>query len=272
MPLWHCWQHCLRRPWLRLAYRALRSREGRGYAWLQLTSSVPLFQDHGTTSMDRYPQLFAFVRRALSGSATPRLLSFGCATGEEVASLRRYFPEASITGVDIHPGHIATCLAGVQARPDPKTKFRLAGNTAGEASASYDAIFCLAVMRRGDLARHPVERCDHLIRFADFEAQVEDFARCLRPGGLLVLRHANFRLCDTRAAHRFETILSLPTSARVQAETPLFGPDNRRLPIIADDAAVFRLREQAGDSAVERAQVGSVVPDDTDFTVKGSSA
>lgn len=79
------------RPWrrlqamtgLRLLYRALRSREGRGYAWLKITSPEPLFQDYGTTSANRYPRLFGFVQESLSGTAAPRLLSFGCSTGRK---------------------------------------------------------------------------------------------------------------------------------------------------------------------------------------------
>lgn len=225
---------------VRLLYRAMRSREGRTYAWLQLTSPVPLFQDYATTSMDRYPTLFSFVRQTLGADRHVRLLSFGCASGAEVFSLRAYFPNATITGVDIHPDSVRACLRQLRDRPDPGLQFRLAGDTTGEADGAYDAIFCLAVLRRGDLGTYRGERCDHLIRFEDVEAQLLDFARCLRPGGLLVLRHANFRLRDTQAARWFDTALCVPTPAR--ADTPLFGPDNRRLAEQADEQAVFRRR------------------------------
>lgn len=225
---------------VRLLYRALRSRQGRGYAWLQFSSPVPLFQDHATTSMDRYPALFDFVQQALGADRRARLLSFGCASGEEVFSLRAYFPRAAITGLDIHPDAIRACHRHLGTRPDAGLQFRLAGSTAEEADGSYDAIFCLAVLRRGDLAAHRGQRCDHLIRFEDVQAQLLDFARCLRPGGLLVVRHANFRLRDTQAARWFETALCLPMPPR--ADTPLFGPDNRRLAVQADEQVVFRRR------------------------------
>ncbi|AOL17937.1 SAM-dependent methlyltransferase [Xanthomonas phaseoli pv. phaseoli] len=228
---------------VRLLYRALRSRQGRGYARLQLSSPVPLFQDHATTSMDRYPALFGFVQQTLGADSQARLLSFGCASGEEVFSLRSYFPKAMITGLDIHPDAIRACYRHLGARPDTGLGFRVAGNTAEEGDGSYDAIFCLAVLRRGDLAAHRGDRCDHLIRFEDVQAQLLDFVRCLRPGGLLVLRHANFRLRDTEAARWFDTVLCLPTPAR--ADTPLFGPDNRRLPVQADEQSVFRRRATA---------------------------
>ncbi len=49
------------------------------------------------TKMDRYPEIFGQVReyfagRGLADSPDLRLLSFGCSTGEEAFSLRRYFP------------------------------------------------------------------------------------------------------------------------------------------------------------------------------------
>src|SRR5579862_8906410 len=56
-----------------------------------------LFQYRSLTRTDRYPEIFGFVRTQLPPSA--RLLSFGCATGEEVFSLRTYFPAAVIRGL-----------------------------------------------------------------------------------------------------------------------------------------------------------------------------
>ncbi|PPT99676.1 class I SAM-dependent methyltransferase [Xanthomonas arboricola] len=239
------WRRLAHFSWAKQLYRALRDRESRTYTWLRLTSAASVFQDYGTTAMDRYPTLFAFAQDTLGATGNLRLLSFGCSSGEEVFTLRSYFPEAAITGLDIHPGHIAACNLRLQRQPDSAIQFRLAGSTARETAASYDAIFCLAVLRRGDLASHQGERCDHLIRFEDVQAQLLDFARCLRPGGLLMLRHANFRLRDTAAARWFDPVLRLPLAA--QADTPLFGPDNRRLPVQSDDEVVFRRREHPSD-------------------------
>jgi len=81
-----------------------------------------------------------------------------------------------------------------------------------------------------------VTRCDHLIRFEDFAHGVADLERCLKPGGLLIIRDSFFWLCDAPVGRAFETILQLPTGAA----TPLFGPDNRLLPDCEYPDAVFR--------------------------------
>src|SRR5581483_6848361 len=65
------------------------------------------FQPFNDTQPDRYPAIFRFVQARLGAETPAAILSFGCATGEEVFSLRRYFPRATIKGVDINPGNIA---------------------------------------------------------------------------------------------------------------------------------------------------------------------
>jgi hypothetical protein len=88
------------------------------------------------------------------------------------------------------------------------------------------------------LAQPGTTRCDHLIRFEDFAAAVQDFRRCLKPGGLLVIRYSNFRLCDAPAGADFETIFKV--KAPPQQNLPLFGPDNRMLEGVSYPDTVFR--------------------------------
>ena len=100
-------------------------------------------------------------------------------------------------------------------------------------------IFCMAVLRHGSLGNPGVTRCDHLIRFEDFAKAVADFERCLKPGGLLVIRNSNFRLCDTAAATAFETLLTVPFGERAR-RTPIFGPDNCLMDGVDYPDTVFR--------------------------------
>lgn len=196
------------------------------------------FQPFTFTRPDRYPRIFRFVRDTLGQDGPHSILSFGCATGEEVWTLRRYFPAAAITGLDVNRAAIEACRKRLARGPDARLAFAVAHDLSGEASGHYDAIFCMAVLRDGRISARRPPRCDSHIRFADFANLVADFHRCLKPGGLLVLRYANFRLSDTPSAAQFDTLLALPVAKPI----PLYGPDNRLLEGATDPDVVFRRR------------------------------
>jgi hypothetical protein len=58
----------------------------------------------------------------------------------------------------------------------------------------------------GDLTTSKAQRSDPLLRFETFDRLIGDFARCLKPGGLLVLHTTNFRFCDTAVAAHFNVV------------------------------------------------------------------
>jgi SAM-dependent methyltransferase len=182
------------------------------------------FQPYGHTLPDRYPWLFRFAAGELAQREPLKLLSFGCSRGDEVLTLHEYFPRATIKGIEIDPRNVAQCRARAQS---PRLSFAQASNTANEMSASYDAIFCLAVLCLGDLTTSGAERCDPDLRFADFERIVTDFARCLKPGGLLLLHTTNFRFEDTAVAENFEEVLRADPIQL--APDALFDRNNRLL-------------------------------------------
>ena len=225
---------------LRRLWRLLVDRPYRGVMWLHWRRPSGAFQPFNDTKPDRYPQIFRFVQEALGAESELQILSFGCSTGEEVFSLRRYFPRAAIKGIDVNAGNVALARARLLRSKDTLLSFAVAASTAAEPTAAYDAIFAMAVLRHGDLGLLGVRRSDHLVRFADFAAAVADFSRCLKPGGLLVVRHSNFRLCDAAAGAAFETILRLPIKEEEKA--PLFGPDNALLNVADYTDTVFRKR------------------------------
>lgn len=223
---------------LRMLWRLARDPAYRHMMRLYWRPRRDAFQPFNDTRPDRYPVIFKFVQEKLGAGNAVRLLSFGCATGEEVFSLRRYFPNATIKGLDINPGNIAAARRTLRASPGSTLSFECKSSMAGEIAESYDAIFCMAVLRHGSLGRPGVTRCDHLLRFDEFAATISDFHRCLKPGGLLIVRHSNFRVCDTPVAGQFETILSAPV--RGTKQTPIFGRDDRLMPGADYPDTVFR--------------------------------
>jgi hypothetical protein len=76
----------------------------------------------------------------------------------------------------------------------------------------------------GDLTTSGAQRSDPLFHFERFERMVDDFARCLKPGGLLLLHTTNFRFCDTAAARNFDVVYE--ADPKHLAPDVLFDRDN----------------------------------------------
>jgi SAM-dependent methyltransferase len=213
------------RAWQKLASFMRTSRDA---LRRRLRRKVPgRFQAYSYTLPDRYPWLFEFAKSHVQDTAGTRLLSFGCSSGEEVLSLRRYFAAAAIKGIDIDRRNIEVCEARAQAADVPGISFAVAADTCGEPAEHFDAIFCLAVLCLGDLTVSGAQRCDPHLYFEEFERLVADFARCLRPGGILCLLTTNFRFGDTAASRNFDVLLEADESQL--APDVLFDRNNRLL-------------------------------------------
>ncbi len=210
--------------------------------WLYLARPRGSFQPFNDTQPDRYPAIFSFVQSRLGRDNPVKILSFGCSTGEEVFSLREYFPRASIKGIDINSANITLCRERADAASHTDIVFETAASTEAEPTSIYDAIFCMAVLRHSGLGLQGITRCDPLLHFKDFARVIADFERCLKPGGLLVIRHSHFRLSDAPAGEHFETILRVPLGRQ---KPLLFGPDNRLIPNADYPDTVFRKKRSS---------------------------
>ena len=227
---------------LGFAHTLTSDPQGRRAFWLRLTRPANLFQPYGETLPDRYPELFGFARSEIGDSPDVRLLSFGCARGDEVVSLRLYFALATIKGIDISRGNIKECRRRRDLANDPRVEFARAGGAQGEPPSHYDAIFCMAVFRHGDLTGQGRQSCADLISFDAFESTVAGLSKCLKPGALLVVEHSNFRFEDTATSQAFECIRRRARADWERERTPLFGPDNLAIPSPEEIGTVFRKR------------------------------
>jgi SAM-dependent methyltransferase len=202
------------------------------------------FQTYSYTLPDRYPWLFQFAAESLAKSTDLHLLSFGCSRGDEVFALRKYFPTAVIKGIDIDPRNIEYCQSRMRGELPQKMLFATAPSVEAEADASFDAIFCLAVLCRGDLTASNAQCSAPGFLFEHFEIIVADLARCVKPGGLLFLLTTNFRFCDTASAANFDTVLEAAPSQL--ADDVLFDSSNRLMAGVRYPSVGFRKRYGAG--------------------------
>ena len=233
------------RPWShRLGYGwfLASTRQSRRSLLAQLARPANLFQPHIDTAPDRYPAVFALLADEIGGRPGARVLSFGCSNGDEVFSLRRYLPRARVRGLDINWANVRECRARQRACGDPMVSFARAGSADQEPAEAYDAVLAMAVLRHGDLSDGDRESCAGVISFEAFEATVTGLARCVKPGGLLLIEHSNFRFTDTAVSAGFRAAVNRPRG-KVDHRTPLYGPDNRRLEAPAVVTVGFRKLE-----------------------------
>lgn len=229
--------------------RWLRRRldpELRTIARLRERQGDALFQPFPTTAEDRYPDLFAALAERLSGLPRPRILSFGCADGSEIRSLRRVIPCAEIVGIDINPRAIAAAQDRLITEPDPLTSFRCAPAADPARDGTFDAVLALAVFRHGELERDQPESCSGILPFARFEQGVAMLDGVLRPGGILALWNGHFRFADAAMAGRYSAE-ALPWT-RSDPLTLLYGRDD--LCIEGVYSEVLFTKAPAGDNPI----------------------
>jgi SAM-dependent methyltransferase len=191
------------------------------------------------TAPDRYPEVFGFVSTLLrnEGFGAGTILSYGCATGEECFTLRKYLPDATVVGLDIHRPNVQICA---DRNNDPRIDFRISNDENLRVSSPYDAIFAMSVLCRWPATQTRVD-CSRIYPFRRFDSAVSLLDSVLRPGGLLVIYNANFRVTDASVASKYTPVVvpALFDSGFVH----LFSVDNRKLPSQVYPFCVFRKNE-----------------------------
>ncbi|MBD3730318.1 MAG: class I SAM-dependent methyltransferase [Sphingomonadales bacterium] len=182
---------------------------------------MDLLQPSPHTWEERYPALFDALAERLAHFPQPRLLSFGCSTGEEVRALRRRLPDALIDAVEVNPRSIARARA---AGSDPKTRYIVADRP--DPAARYDAVLALAVFRHRELEGYAPSSCAGILPFASAAQAAARLDAVLVPGGWLAFANANFCLLDLLPDAGYAPE---PERFGVPEAVTLYGPDDMRL-------------------------------------------
>ena len=119
-----------------------------------------------------------FLEEALQAVGARRVLDAACGTGRHAVALAQRGYE--VVGADLSPEMVARARAHAEAVGVP-VRFVVAGfgALALAIGSGFDALLCLG------------NSLPHLLTEADLAAALQDFAACLRSGGLLCLQDLN---------------------------------------------------------------------------------
>lgn len=177
------------------------------------------------TAIDRYPDLFTETAKyfQVQNNPAPKILSFGCSTGEEVFTLGNYMPSATIIGIDINQWCVNQCR---KKNNHPKHFFYNRNSGEFENSKDFDAIFCMAVLQRTENRTSVNNSVATGYTFSKFESEVMVLHKKLKAGGLFIIDEADFSFLDTRCADNYEPLQF--ENNQILKKRPLFDKNNQK--------------------------------------------
>lgn len=164
-----------------------------------------IHQFKNSTSYNRYPNIFSETKQYfLKNNSKIKILSYGCSTGEECFSLREYFPEAVIVGLDIDVKNLEICKSKNQ---DSNIIFLESTTKNIEHNGPYDIIFCMSVLCRWPDSKELMD-ISNLYSFKKFEKALISLDFNLKLNGVLVLYNCNFLFSDTKIYNKYKALAS----------------------------------------------------------------
>lgn len=172
---------------------------------MQLLNSKTVHQTTSLTYMDRYPDIFSACRNYFKNKPDLKILSYGCSTGEEVLTLRKYFPHAHIIGAEINKSSLAKCR---KLPVDDKITFVYSTDQEIQKHGPYDAVFCMAVLQRQPhyIKEKGITSLKKIYPFEKFEEQIIKLDGMVKQRGLLVLHYTQYSLMDTSVGTKYEAL------------------------------------------------------------------
>ena len=183
---------------------------------------------HQTTPLtfsNRFPGVFSECARYFGDKAYLRTLSFGCSTGEEVLTLREYFPTAEIIGAELNKRSLRICD---KLEVDGKISFVYSMPKRLKRLGAFDAIFCMAVFQRTPhlIAEAGIQDISRIYPFRKFEDQLILFRDLVKKGGIIVIHFAQYSLEDTCVAPDF---IAFGDCTQAEYGLPVFNRNGIRL-------------------------------------------
>ena len=155
--------------------------------------------------MNRYPEIFSACRDYFDNKKDIKILSYGCSTGEEVLTLRNYFPNAQIIGAEINKHSLKKCR---EHPVDEKITFIYSTPHEIQKNGPFDAIFCMAVLQRQPhyVEAKGITSLKKIYPFEKFEQQIVELDKVIKPQGLLVVHFTQYSVGDTTVASKYKPL------------------------------------------------------------------
>jgi hypothetical protein len=235
---------------------------------------------HSTaTSIVRHHHEYRIISTSPVCRPIRRILSFGCLTGEEPVTFKKFLPDAEIFGVDINREALASACANYGQlitflEPDHRSVL---------AHGPYDLVTAMSV-----LCRHPPEFQSGRqigLGFGLWSDALPQIDGCLDEEGLLLLYNSNFAFRRHPVAAKYQAIRDprcneacfvsqFDESGRLLAEGRTVGPAAAHLGVFqwyerdldSGDLGVWDLHDlcfqKSSRSAITRLSVDSEAPDE----------
>ncbi len=153
---------------------------------------------------DRYPEIFSACRDyfAEQNKEDIRILSYGCCTGEEVVTLRRYFPNAVIIGAELNKHSLSVCR---KRKCDDNIHFIYSKPDIIKQYGPFDAVFCMAVLERLPMIvlKEHITDMSEMYPFEKFDTQIHEIDSYVKAGGLLIVHNTHYDIMDTNLASKY---------------------------------------------------------------------
>lgn len=187
------------------AVKFFTERSYRSVILLSFHDRENVHQTTNRTYLDRYPRIFKACQDSFANRDGLRVLSFGCSTGEEVLTLRHYFPSAFLVGVDINPWNLKECRKKVK---EGNTVFILPDSNLIEKYGPYDIIFCMAVLQRTPYAvrDNGITDLKKLYPFEKFDNQLSELDSVMKEKGLMVLHNSHYLFSESRIGTHYQEL------------------------------------------------------------------
>lgn len=213
----------------------LTQKQARAVVFTKLFRGKDLHQSTPATGMNRFPVIFSGCRDYFQGNPMIRILSFGCSTGEEVFTLRQYFPDATIVGAEINPHSLEICR---QKPRDENMVFIESTPENIQKNGPYDAIFCMAVFQRTPqrIAEKGITDLKRIYPFSKFEREIAALDKTLKPSGLMVVHFSQYDFMETAASKHYRAWGDFHQDGY---SSPIFDKESRRITEYTRRSSVF---------------------------------